>query len=216
MKRGFTLIELLVVVGILGLLLAVVMPALARAREAAKVTAVNSELYTLGRALEAYGLDYEGRFPPTRASCMIPSHFYQLPDELVKEKYLPPRATLYGPMSSDFEDRFNAGHTYKYQAVGDLILNRGKRPQSNQSMLWVPDGFPELEKETGAFYSNPGGSPVSWVVYSMGPRFNENDEVVQAMRYPAPRSTWYNPTERKGFLTRIRLAKGRHVGTFER
>ncbi|MCK5269820.1 MAG: type II secretion system protein [Sedimentisphaerales bacterium] len=214
MKKGFTLIELLVVVAIVALLLAIIMPVLGKAREGARVTAVGAELYTIGLALEAYGLDNEEKFPPTRASCMILSHFHQLPDELVAGKYLPERPKKYGPMSTAFEDRFNPDHTYKYHAAGDLIMNMGSRAMKNRSKLWVPDGFPEVEKEDGAFYNNPKTSPVTWVVYSQGPNFDENDHTIMSMRYPVPSSTWYNPSERKGCITRIRLIKGRHVGSF--
>ncbi|MCK5272057.1 MAG: type II secretion system protein [Sedimentisphaerales bacterium] len=214
MKKGFTLIELLVVVAIVAILLAIIMPVLGKAREGARVTAVGAELYTIGLALEAYGLDNEDKFPPTRASCMIQSHFHQLPDELVSYGYLPDRPKKYGAMSSDFEDRYNLGHTYKYQAPGDLILNMGRRPRKNLSVLWVPDGFPDVEKEDGVFYNDPKTSPVTWVVYSPGPNFNKNDPTIMSMRYPVPSSTWYNPSKRKGCITRIRLIKGRHVGSF--
>ena len=42
---------------------------------------VNTELFHIGQALEAYGLENRDKFPPTYVSCMLPEHFYQLPDE---------------------------------------------------------------------------------------------------------------------------------------
>ncbi len=147
MNKAFTLVELLVVVAILALLLTLFAPALAQARLQAKITAVNAELYQIGLALEAYGCEHEGRFPPTRVSCMTQEHYYQLPDELVRQEYLPGRPERFGPMSSAFEDRFNPGHTYKYVAPGDLIINQGQYPLKNKSFLWFPDGFPESTSE---------------------------------------------------------------------
>ena len=62
-KPAFTLIELLVVVAIIALLIAILLPSLARAREAAKRGACGSNLKTVSTACKTYAFDAEGFWP---------------------------------------------------------------------------------------------------------------------------------------------------------
>src|SRR5439155_14643107 len=65
-SRGFTLIELLVVLGIIALLAALLLPALARSKEAGRRVACASNLRQLNLALVLYLSDSSGQFPPPR------------------------------------------------------------------------------------------------------------------------------------------------------
>jgi prepilin-type N-terminal cleavage/methylation domain-containing protein len=62
-KSGFTLIELLVVVAIIALLIAILLPSLARAREVAKRTACQSNLGHMGRSVITYSESNRGALP---------------------------------------------------------------------------------------------------------------------------------------------------------
>jgi len=210
-KHGFTLIELLVVIAIIAVLLGILLPAMGRARLQAKVVAVNAELREIGIALESYSFDNNDKYPPTRVDCMLGGHFYQLPLELVESKYLPePGSDTF--MAAGIEDRFNRGYTYKYRSVGTLIYNRTVTIKDG-AYLWVPDGFPDNEKEEGQDYYNLRESPVSWVLYSEGPCFDLNE--MKELKYPVPKKTWYNPQTHRGIIVRMRLKTGRHLGSFE-
>jgi prepilin-type N-terminal cleavage/methylation domain-containing protein/prepilin-type processing-associated H-X9-DG protein len=63
-SKGFTLIELLVVIAIIALLLSIVMPALQKAKEAARRVICSNQMKTLGTANQMYAQQYRGAYVP--------------------------------------------------------------------------------------------------------------------------------------------------------
>lgn len=210
--RGFTLIELLTVAGLIALLLAVLLPALTAAKQRSKIVTVNVELNQIGLALEAYGLDHKGNYPPTRADCNQETrkHWWALPPELADLNYLA-KGSEGLAVFSDIEDKFNRGCTYKYVAVGKRLDFSGT---PTKQRLMVPQGFPNNSPSPAKYitYSDPVTSPVTWCLFSVGPKFDENDSIQDG--FPVDTKFWYQPKKQRGIITRLRLKNGSHLGTF--
>jgi prepilin-type N-terminal cleavage/methylation domain-containing protein len=205
-RCAFTLIELLVVMALIAILAALLLPALARAKEKAKATKVHAELYGLGLALQMYSDDNENQVPPVRVNCNtdLADHWCQFPVELAEQGYLP-KGDRPG-MAANLEDVFNPGHTYKYAAPGPQLLNDS--PGGNFK-VWVPGDFPECASTNGQWVSTAAQSPVRWVVWSMGPR--PESPKSQSSRAPLAGASWYQRAGDSGVLIRLATRDGLQI-----
>ena len=196
-STAFTLVELLVSISIIALLAGLLLPAMSRAREKARVVRVHAELYGIGLALHMYADDCSGKLPPVRENCNndLRDHWCQLPVELSEARYLP-RSDA-GGREANLRDLFDPGHTYKYAAPGPLLLNG--EPAGDYS-LWVPTNFPDLKSDFGKFYSKPAESPVRWVVWSLGPQ--PRNARSQSPHAPMSELTWYKRAGGDGVIVR--------------
>ncbi|AQQ10255.1 type II secretion system protein G [Sedimentisphaera cyanobacteriorum] len=124
-KKAFTLIELLVVISIIALLMAILMPALGRARESAKNVICGTNLKQIGVGTAMYVADYNGRLPSA------------VPYEEKNESWNPTgtgawfNPGIYGSGGEVYID----GKTRNYPGVGAYIDVRLKEnPLQNNSM----------------------------------------------------------------------------------
>ena len=92
-QPAFTLIELLVVIAIIAILAAMLLPALARAKESGKTIACNNNLRQLGMAMRMYVDENQGTLPPHIVSSRWPDRFYDLYGRNVKVLLCPSEIT---------------------------------------------------------------------------------------------------------------------------
>jgi prepilin-type N-terminal cleavage/methylation domain-containing protein len=200
-RSGFTLIELLVVIAIIALLVSILLPSLAMARQLARITTAHAELRGITIGLALYRQENDQDIPPTRMSCSS-GLTYELPVELAGHL---PRGVKSGVEIAKMVDPF--GRTYRYRAPGGAILNE-YTPVADAATLWIPDRLKSPSPSPGRYYNDPAESPVRYAVWSYGPD-EQSPKFVIPGRLPVPRWTWLTGPGDTGVITHFEDRHGR-------
>ncbi len=131
-QHAFTLIELLVVIAIIAILAAMLLPALAKAKETGKRISCNNNLRQLGMAMRMYVDDNQSTLPPHITSSRWPDKFYDSYGKSLKVLLCPSEITnapaTIAPSNNvaDAANRsyfINGWNDYFYDLLGDARFN---------------------------------------------------------------------------------------------
>lgn len=159
-EKAFTLIELLVVIAIIALLISVIVPALKKAKDAAKITMCKSNLRQLTMGMRLYAEDNDGKAPSMTAGTSYFAGdywFYDIAPYLGSDYYAQnPEDDRRGGMQTMFcpvaKRRPEDGESYwgtaefDWRTTTGLDLDADSQAEGSYGLnMWLTPDFPDFQ-----------------------------------------------------------------------
>jgi prepilin-type processing-associated H-X9-DG protein len=143
MPAAFSIVELLVVIGIIGILIALLLPTLANARKQSRAVACKAQLQHIGSAFQMYLNENDGWYPPAIYSPTFnPNGLGQVNDYL--SRYVQDNKRIWGcPSDEKYFKEYGLSYSY-YQELGVVRIQQTYfykvlRSSSLVPVLWDAD-----------------------------------------------------------------------------
>jgi prepilin-type N-terminal cleavage/methylation domain-containing protein len=181
-RRAFTLIELLVSIGIIGILIALTVPALRSTRSRGSETVVLSNLRGIASTFSLYNEAYDGRYP------WVPqwSKMYIVPPEDGMNSYI--STDYYWVLSYAWPAVFHdlAPWREHYMSWRDPPVRHGKRP-------WLDEGSSKHVWPSYMYCRSFQARPIVWASGGpLPPEGNFNPTRVSEVRFPSSKALMFD------------------------